>query len=228
MDVRARFRHAQRVQAVLSEVDGVTSARIDDEVPLDLRNHEHRGDFLVQALDLRLRISLLVGTTPENAALSTISERAAVLLEESPDADAVVLVFDDPELTSVVVEPFDLSGAVAVPTGEHRGQIIYSGGPAALSSVLDDYLRLLGVRWQPTTTTIAAGGHDIAELASDEVSAALDEQRQKIYRVPEKVLARDSLSEADATWLTTVVVDIARHGEDASLEERIRERGASR
>lgn len=226
VNVRARFKLAQRVHRVLNDLEGASSARIDDEVPTRLQDHEHRGDFLVQALDLRLRVGLLVGVSTESGTITELSERARALLDASPDTDAVVLVYDDEDLTSIIIEPFDRIGALTVPTGQ-PGEQTYSEGPAPLRSVLDDYLRLLNVNWQPTSVAVVAAGHDIESLAEEAAIAAIGERRRRDYRVPEKRSAQATLSDSDARWLSGVVVEIARGGEAEDLEPRLRERGGT-
>lgn len=168
---------------------------------------------------------MMVGSAPVDANLATdISKRARVLLEGSPDTDAVVLVYDDDALTSVVVEPFDLNGAVTVPGGAPGLQTV-SEGPDALSSVLGNYLRLLRVNWHPTPTAISAGSGDLDRLSQEAADAALNERRQKEYRVPEKQQAQAKLSSADARWIAALVLDVARQGFASDLEAHIRERG---
>jgi hypothetical protein len=225
VDVRRRFKLARRVQGVLGALEGVTSARIDDEIPSKLRDEAQRGDFLIQALDLRLRLILLVGAAPTGATLSAdVANRAAALLTGSPDSDAAVLVFDDETLTAVIVEPFDLSGAVTVPSGAPGLQTV-SEGPGELASVLGDYLRLLRINWAPASSLGSDPATDLGRLAHDAADAAIAERKRQVYHVPEKLQAQAKLSADDTGWVADLVLEVARNGSPADLADQIRERG---
>lgn len=223
--VHGRYQLARRVKYVLDSLESVELARIDDEIPLQLRPEDH-GDFVIQALDLRLRVILLVGQQPNNRPMLEFqeAERAASLIRGSTDTDAVVLVFDDEPLTALIIEPFDVLGDFLAPTGLPADRAP-SEGPAPLADVLDRYLRLLKIVWPPWTDTPSADRLDYEEIAADGARHAASEASKKRYRVPEKAAARDSLDASDLAWIRDVTRLVALREPPPDMEEAVRQMG---
>jgi hypothetical protein len=225
LDAHRRFQLARRVRRALEGVEGLTAIHIDDEIPKSAQPEGH-GDFVIQALDLRVRIVLLVGSMPNTATVLTdpMSERVEAVLGASPDTDAVVLVFDDEALTSYVIEPFDILGEILAPSGR-AGFRTTSEGPAPLAEVLTEYLRLLQINWTPWTAHTVTDPIDLRTLATEAADYAVAVAARQRYRVPEKQAARDTLDNRDSGWLANIVREAAAGELSSDLEQHLRERG---
>lgn len=207
--VRSRYGLARRVQEILQHLEDVESLKLESAATLDGGDYE-TGDFILQALDLRITILLMVLQAAGQGELSlALGHRAESIFDLSPNTDAVVFVFDDSDLTSVIIEPFDRPGVVTVPSGLRGAQTV-TVGPAPLATAIQEYLSLLHIQWPPQSSTLSSRSIDLEETIRDAAAASLAEQRSQRPRVPEKIAARDSLNAEDEKWSSDLVSHIMR------------------
>lgn len=198
-----RLRLARRAAAQLADLGEDVIVEVDSEGSArEERIDGLASDFLISSLDLRIRLSLLVTGEVEDADDPGRHLSAAqALLDLYPDTDAVVIVADDEDLNCVVVEPYDRQEALLLPRGDRaESNRAPARGPAPLRSSIAQYLRSLSPTWEAVAAlplVESSGSQAIAEAAA---SRLLEDLRQMNYRVPEKLAARDALSQEDADF----------------------------
>ena len=162
------------------------------------------SDFLVTVLDLRLRISLLVGQDSSALDDPEILKAANWLLWSNTDTVACVLVTDDTSLSSRIIESGN--GIADTVHSAIEGKNQYRG---PLRETLMAYLRRINLIWPPPPSL------DACELQFDEAAIgtslrALNELRDSRSPIPERKRARESLDEDDARWAARLAIAAVR------------------
>ena len=198
-----RLRLATRVAAQLADLGEDVIVEVDSEGSArEARTDGLASDFLISSLDLRIRLSLLVtGEVDDADDPGSHVSAALALLDLYPDTDAIVVVADDEDLNCVVVEPYDRQEALLLPRGERaESNRAPARGPAPLRSSVAQYLRSLSPAWDAVAALPLIESSNSREIAEGAALRALADLRQMNYRVPEKLVARDALSQADADF----------------------------
>lgn len=192
----ARMQLARRVSdAILPQDDDVTIVATDPSAVLVSADTVDalRSDFIITVLDLRIRVVLLPGTGPAGLNTRVVSEGVARLLWNHPETVAVLLVCDDENLSSRVVE------AISSPAAQDTE---LSG---TLRGVLANYVATLKPAWPPPPeidTTTALSLDEVVRVVTAENLAA---RRAINTTIEQRRTARASLDDADQQWLEDAV-----------------------
>lgn len=209
----ARHRLASRVASQLAELGEDVLVEVDAEA--SLRNDRIAGlgsDFLITSLDLRLRLALLVigeVESPEDPRVHASSAQA--LLDLYPDTDAVVVVADNSDLSSVIVEPYDRRGTLLLPSGNRTSST--QGGNlevAPVRAVISRYLRVLSPTWDAVTRLALIESENTTELAAAAAASAFADLKASSFRVPEKRAAQNLLTRADVDYAIELAMGVLR------------------
>jgi hypothetical protein len=165
------------------------------------------ADLVVQHLDLRLRLILLIQANDPGDLSESGSLRAAeLLLRHWPETAAVGLVANDSELSCLVVEPFDVEPSIGTPSG-----LLLPPTPRRdalpLADAVRRYLEIVVPNWErvPPSSELATVGYgDLAPAIANEIRADITARRANI---DEKRAALNSLDEADARWAAKTVLE---------------------
>jgi hypothetical protein len=194
----ARLRMARRVAETLLPQDEdvlIEAAASGETLSGDAGRSRLRTDFLVTVLDLRIRLSLLPEESRKSLESQATLESAAHLLWEHPETLACLLVADDEELSSRIVEFGDASRG-----GDENATI----GPAR--QVLADYLATLRPEW-PTPTPIASESPlSLEGIVMDASRHSINERRQMRARVPERTEARETLGSREVGLISELTL----------------------
>jgi len=202
-----RMRLARRVADTLLPQEGdvtVAAATTDDVLAGAVSEDSLHSDFLVTVLDLRLRISLLVGRDSSALDDPEILKAANWLLWSNTDTVACIVVADDTSLSSRIIESGD--GIVDTVHSAIKGKKQYRG---SLRETLMAYIRRINLTWPPPPSL------DARELQFDEAAIeasrrALDELRDSRSPIPERKRAKESLDENDARWAARLAIAAVR------------------
>ena len=195
-----RLRLARRVASQLTDLGPDVSVEVDNEGGLEHPRPDGLGsDFIISALDLRLRVAMLVkgeASPHDDPAAHDIA--AQRLLDIYPDTDAVAAVADDPELSTVIFEPYDRRDTLLLPSGSRVTPASGSAsGAAPLRETVSQYLRLLTPSWDAVAALQVLEPTATREHARTGALAAFAELQAVSVRVPEKKVAQESLSSSD-------------------------------
>jgi hypothetical protein len=178
------------------------------------------SDFIVTALDLRLRIAMLVKGEVDSFENPSAHDTAAQrLLDIYPDTDAVVVVADDASLTSVIFEPFDRRDTLLLPSGARLTPTSGATPSAApLRAAVSQYLRLLTPSWDAVAALRVLEPSASREHAGDGASEAYREIQSARVRVREKRLAQEALRPSDIDFAVGLAVGALAGGADVAQE----------
>lgn len=210
-----RLRMAKRVSSQLSDLEDEILLEADQEGPMRTSTNGVASDFLISSLDLRLRLSLLT----ENTGWASITEKeldaAQSMLLAHPDTDAAVLTVNDPQLTSVVLEPFDRRDAILVPsTTAGMTASRYTCGPGPVRTVVVEYFRTVIPRWDEIDKLPRHRGVDVKAVAQATSREAVNRLRQQNFRVVEKARARDSIGERESKYIQDLAIRLIQGDQD--------------
>jgi hypothetical protein len=164
------------------------------------------SDFLLQHLDLRIRLLLILeAKTPTELNSPGYSDLAHRLLRFWPETTAVALVADDDELSCRIVEPFETQGAIGVPSGQVL-ETPPSRPSFPLLSAVKSYLSSMIPVWHELPPRLASErkmelATQAIEIASDVVAAI----KQRKAQIDEKKNALRNLDKSDARWAADLV-----------------------
>lgn len=220
-----RMRMARRVTNALlpqqddTVIEAVRSADVlgsPDDVGVN-------GDFNVTALDLRLRILMMVGHGEGNLADGAWFLRAQQLLWNNPDTIACILVADDEQLSCRIIE----FGEHVTPTSTLSSVPRIVSRRGKLRDTLHSYLRTIDQPWDVPPETGSMMEMDF-DLIVDELSRfELESRKAKPARIPELKAARASLGGEDIAWIADHTLSLLR-GESLIVDlEAIEEGGYS-
>jgi hypothetical protein len=205
-----RLRMAYRVREALSSVEDLDLIETSREPPLSGSEGIFQGDFVIAALDVRIFLVLLPGSTGANQLTEpSIRDRAQLTLEHFIENDAIAVVADDEALTTVIFEPFDKPETYRVPDGQSD----YSGptkGPTTLPDAVRSYLALFGRAWQVIEQLPQLELPSIEDEAQSGAARKLAELQAQTLFVEEKVRARESLDAEDAAWAAALANSVYR------------------
>lgn len=163
------------------------------------------ADLIVQHLDVRLRLILLLETSTEADLFEASHLRAAALvLRHWPETTAVGLVANDTDLPCLIVEPFDVEPTIAAPSGEALPPTPRRM-PLRVDLAVREYLDVVVPSWENVPGRIASEPFHYEEVArevSNDVGRVMSDRRANI---DEKRAALDSISRSDMTWVARLV-----------------------
>jgi hypothetical protein len=225
-DAPRRARLAYLAVKVLSDMDPPLVVVPDAEsAEVSLGADFLPADLVVQHLDLRLRLILLIHAKDIEALSQPSALRAAeVLLKHWPETAAVGLVANDSELSCLIVEPFDVEPSIGTPSG-----LALPPTPRRDALPIGDavrrYLEIVVPNWErvpPSSELARLGYEDLAPAVASQVRAEIAARRANI---DEKRAALDSLDEADGRWAARMVLEASSDGLDAeSLAQAVERR----
>ena len=164
------------------------------------------ADFVVQRLDLRIRVLLLIDVQDgDDVSRPSNLHHAHVLLKHWPETTAVALVANDDDLTAVIVEPEEASAAIGVPSGS---SITPRSARSALpvQTAVQGYLRSRIPEWPRLPEPSEPGDHSlISELSEDAAQAAAADEASRRAQIPERIAARKGLGPNDIDWAVKLV-----------------------
>lgn len=206
-----RMRMARRVADTLLPLEGnltVTASATSevlagwsaDSLPL-------KADFIIAALDLMIQLSLLVGRDADALTEPATLQAANMLLWTYPQSAACVLVVDDHELTSRIVEWGD--NVIEEPRSTVTSLVLKQG---PLREIIVAYLRTIDLRWPEPSSVMYSRELVFDEIAEQSArSSLIERQETKRSPIPERAQARASLSGEDAQWAARLALAIANN-----------------
>jgi hypothetical protein len=167
------------------------------------------ADLVVQHLDLRLRLILLIDV--EDPAMLDSPERlaaAALLLKHWPETAAVGLVANDAERSCLVLEPFDVEPSIGTPSGSPLPPTPRRHS-APLADAIRSYLDVVVPNWEhvPRSSELTAVGYE--QLGPPIANEARLEIVGRRANIDEKRAALDSVDASDAKWAAELVQEAA-------------------
>jgi hypothetical protein len=188
------------------------------------------ADLVVQHLDIRLRLILLIDAkTVESLSEPSPLRAAALLLRHWPETAAVGLVANDAELSCLIVEPFDVEPSIATPGG-HLLPPTPRREALPLGDSVRNYLEIVVPSWErvPVASELAAVGYE--EIAPALANQARNEIAQRRANIDEKRAALDSLGGGDVRWAAKLVFEVVSRGVDEdvlaqSVQRQVRQPG---
>jgi hypothetical protein len=164
------------------------------------------ADLIVQHLDIRLRLILLIDATDEDAlSLPTNLAAAALILRHWPETTAVGLVANDADLSCLLLEPFDVEPSIAAPSGEALPPTPRRIAQP-IGSAVAQYLNVVVPSWDAIPPAeIPTEPFRYEDVALRIARSVRETIRGRRANIDEKRSALDSLSEADAAWAARLV-----------------------
>jgi hypothetical protein len=209
---RTAARHARLAYTIaskLQELSPETTVVPDTESgEISIGRSYLPADFVVQHLDLRIRlVALLKATGPDELLKSEYLEGAELLLRHWPETSAVALVANDKELSCVILEPYDASSAIVAPSGQMvRPRATHR--PLPIVMALQEYLDTRIPSWQviprlpeeQVELDLSAVATHAAQVAATGVhragSRAQRDEKREAFR---------EVGEADIAWAVALV-----------------------
>jgi len=187
------------------------------------------ADLVVQHLDIRLRLILLIDVSDPNMLPEPHRLRAAaLLLKHWPETAAVGLVANDAQLSCLVLEPFDVEPSIATPSGL-RLPPTPRRGTAPVTNAIRAYLEVVVPNWErvpPPAERDAVGYEELGPPIAHQVQADIVERRANI---DEKRAALDSIDQSDTRWAADVLLRVSSKGMSAeALAQEIERRTGKR
>jgi hypothetical protein len=182
-----------------------TGLGISTEPETSLGRHtELHSDLVIQFGDLRIRL-ILQPRSPGNDRQSRAIASLSSYLLANPDTDAVALVADDDELTTMLFDVYEAHSLQrSVPEARpFRSAVSEFLASNALAIELPDFR---GVVALPTTD-------DLAQLARETVHRTFDAVKSQKARISEKITALESLTPHDESTLASIAETAVRGGE---------------
>jgi hypothetical protein len=187
------------------------------------------ADLVVQHLDLRLRLILMIDV--EDPAMLDSPERLAaaeLLLKHWPETAAVGFVANDAERTCLVLEPFDVEPSIGTPSGSPLPPTPRRHA-APLKEAIQSYIDVVAPNWEHVARSselTAVGYEQLGYPISDEARLEIVGRRANI---DEKRAALDSVDAADGKWAAELVQEAASGNLDSEgLARQIERRAAKR
>jgi hypothetical protein len=205
-----RMRLARRVADALLPQEGdvvLAAATAPDVLTGSVYEGSLHTDFLLTALDLQMRVSLLVGRDQTALQDPETLREADLLLWSNPESFACLLVADDESLTSRIVEASDM--------GQRRPRsavVRRSLTTGPLQEIVAAYLRTISLEWSEPTSLPSNDDVSFDEEARKASLDSLNTRRRARSPIPERRKARESLSENDARWASSIALAAINEG----------------
>lgn len=213
---RRRNAFVRRVARGLANTEGTDLLAPDPDVSEASMATPH-PDFLLVALDLRLRVYL----NHEGLLESDRVKVARDLLIQWPDSAAVMIVEDDADLTTSLFEPFDVM--VQISGGAPSATV----GPNSMASVLAEYLYVLFFKWDPPQSLLDIEPLNMERVASAAARTALTKLESDRVKVAEKQAALAQVRGVEPSILISLVNEVvAGSNSELSVEDFVRRMGA--
>lgn len=187
---------------------GTTVVPDTESREIDLGPECPPADFIVQHLDLRIRLVLLLDVSDEQGLReSTVVGGAGRLLLHWPETAAVGLVANNEDLTCVLIDPFEGDVAIGVPSGGHLDP--RATRPAVpVSEAIRAYLETHVPSWDAVPSIseqllLPDPGEAVLQIAHDVMNAIVREGDRAL--IPEKKQAFMGISETDAQWASSII-----------------------
>jgi hypothetical protein len=212
----ARVQMAYRVRQALAHQESdvlVTVVHSGDVLSGQDESETSNGDFIVTALDLRVRLLLLVGQASDRLRAQDNLVRAQKLLWSNPDTFACVLVADDDDLTCDVVDSNEFSSRRSSSERSHAMQ-----GP--LESTLRSFLQPFALTWDAPALLSRNLVLNLPEVAALCAQQALAERHSSRSPIPERSRARRELDSRDADRAAELALRIIAGEVELSSSER--------
>ncbi len=228
-DAARRARLAYLTVSALSDMDPPVLVVPDAETgEVSLGPDFLPADLVVQHLDLRLRLILLINVEDADMLSAPAGLQAAeLLLKHWPETAAVGLVANDSQLSCLVLEPFDVEPTIGTPSGL-RLPPTPRRDPAPVTDAIRTYLEVVAPDWErvPLSSELVTVGYE--ELGPPIASQVRFEIVGRRANIDEKRAALDSIDEADARWAAEVTLEASSRGLDAEALAREVERRAGK
>lgn len=208
----ARLRLLRRAAAALLPLEHATVQANVETGPISPEREygDLRTDLIVAASDLRIRVSGLPGR--DEAVLDRLEtmQAAMSLLLEYPETAAVVVLADNGPLTARLFEPADSPRAI-LSTGARAGGNSDAMRRGPLGEVIRTYLQQVNPGWEDVPL-LASSQVDLRAEAQALAEAQLANLRSGRKNTPEWRAARQSLGEADISWVTELALELRFKG----------------
>lgn len=223
----SRARLSFRVASEINQLPEHFTVVADPETQSSPFGSELPGsDFLVQQLDLRVRLYLVdeAGDAEDLVTKGNV-EVAQKILNQWPETSAVALVANDEALSAVVIEPYERDRTVQAPSGA-RGAVDGNLVPAPLLTAITSYFAVNSLEWSDVPRLIDDADVQLDVMTREAAVRALDSVAQRHVQIEEKRKALDSLGPADADLVARWLSDILSGAASVSDILRQLDRGA--
>lgn len=213
-----RLKFAHRVSNALIEFRDLVAAEIQpfltvqvanagDIVVGDENDAQFRGDFIVGVSNIQLRLLLLVGQSASALRAASTNATCAHILLSNLEVSACVVVADDSDLSSRILEAEDLSDRTS-----SNSRNVSEIAELPLIKALQEYVRDLVPIWDLSDieSSVDATSMSYADQVQSISTRILETRRAIRATIEEKKAARDSLTDEDAHNAASMATAVMR------------------